>query len=67
MSKNPHAVALGRKGGKASPRRHAWRNMSAEERTANARAAASARWSAMSESERKAQLAKVRQGRKPKA
>ena len=37
--KNPHAVALGRKGGKAR-----LRTMSAEERSARARQAVAARW-----------------------
>ena len=64
--KNKAAQELGRLGGKASPRRHAWRDMTQEERTANAKAAASARWGATSEEERKAALSKVRQGRKPK-
>jgi len=66
MSKNPAAVAMGKLGAAKSPRRHAWRDMTDEERTANAKAAASARWGATSKDERKAQLAKVRAGIKPK-
>ena len=64
--KNAAAVALGKLGAAKSPRRDAWRNMTAEERTANGQAAAAARWGAMSEEERKEQMAIVRAGRKPK-
>ena len=45
--KNPHAVALGRKGGKAGgPKggKARWEGVSAEERSAIARKAARARW-----------------------
>jgi hypothetical protein len=64
--KNKNAQALGRLGGKASPRKDAWRNMTEEERTANGKAAASARWGATTEDQRKAQMELVRAGRKPK-
>ena len=60
--KNKAAQELGKLGAAKSPRRHAWRDMSADERTANAKAAAAARWGATSEDQRKAQLAKVREG-----
>jgi hypothetical protein len=62
--KNVHAAALGRLGGKASPRKDAWRAMTDEERTANGKAAASARWGAMTEDQRKEQMERVRAGRK---
>ena len=45
--KNPHAVALGRKGGKAADGaggRKTAQNMTPEERTARARKAVQARW-----------------------
>ncbi len=58
---------MGKLGGKASPRKDAWRNMSDEERAANAKLGAAARWSATSEEGRKAQMAKVRAARAAKA
>jgi len=42
-SKNPHAVALGRKGGLKGGKAR-WSGVSAEERRAHARKAAQARW-----------------------
>jgi hypothetical protein len=42
-SKNPHAVALGRKGGKKGGKAR-WADVSADERRAHARKAARARW-----------------------
>ena len=61
--KNVHAAALGRMGGKASPRKDAWRAMTQEARTANGKAAAAARWGATTEDQRKAQMAMVRAGK----
>jgi hypothetical protein len=42
-SKNPHAVALGRKGGKIGGKAR-WAGVSAEQRRAHAKKAAAARW-----------------------
>lgn len=44
QKKNPHAVALGRKGGKVGGKAR-WDGVSAEQRTEILRAAANARWS----------------------
>jgi hypothetical protein len=43
-TKNPHAVALGRKGGKKGGKAR-WEGVSAEQRRAHAKKAAKARWS----------------------
>lgn len=57
--KNPHAVALGRRGGrKGGPARAA--SMSAEQRSANARYAAEMRWAKRENSP--ALIAQIRQG-----
>jgi hypothetical protein len=42
-AKNPHAVALGRKGGLKGGKKR-WEKVTAEERSAAARKAAQARW-----------------------
>ena len=42
-TKNPHAVALGRKGGKKGGKAR-WEGVSAEQRRAHAKKAAAARW-----------------------
>lgn len=62
--KNPNAQALGRLGGKASPRRNAWNSLTPEERAANSSAASAKRWGKLDADARKAVLAKVREGRK---
>ena len=43
MAKNPHAVALGRKGGKTGGKNR-WKGVSKDERAKHARKAAAARW-----------------------
>lgn len=53
--KDPAAVALGRKGGRAKNAK-----LSAEERSASAKLAASKRWSGKSTAERKAHAEKMR-------
>ena len=64
MAKNPHAVALGRKGGKIGGRRRAAR-MTPEERSESARKAVRVRWkrakaaSQADEAEKKKRLSEV--------
>lgn len=65
--KNKNAVNLGRLGAAKSPRADAWREMDTDKLAEIGRKGATARWSKLSADERKAQMDKVRAGRKPKS
>lgn len=61
MKKNPAAVSLGRKGGKATAAK-----LSAEERSKSASNAAASRWATMTPAQRSAEMTRRAKKRKAK-